>query len=187
MENLDKIKSISKEDILCYDVETTGLDTSDDEILQLSIINGNGDVLFNQYIRPKHHNNWEGAENVHGISPEDVKDKPTFDHCKNEIQSIFSKAKLIVGYNNIQFDNYLMDAAGIKIPTDALQYDVMLEFAPIYGDWSETYEDYKWQKLCVCADYYGYQNSGKFHDSLEDVRATLHCFFKMIDEAKKDN
>lgn len=171
-------------EIICYDIETTGLDTDEDEILQLSIIDGYQHVLFNEYIRPKHHKEWAGAQNVNGISPDDVKDKPTFDYYKNEIQDIFSKAKLIVGYNNIQFDNRIMDALGIRIPTDTLQFDVMLEFAPIFGEWNEKYNAWKWQKLCVCADYYGYKKSGNFHDSLEDTKATLYCFFAMCESEK---
>ena len=73
-----------------------------------------------------------------------------------------------------------LERAGIVIPENAMQYDVMIEFAPIYGDWNEKYGDYKWQKLSVCASYYGYHGEGSFHDSLEDVRATLYCFHCMI-------
>ena len=63
-------------------------------------------------------------------------------------------------------------------------YDVMLKFAPIYGEWNEMRQDYKWQKLAKCAEYYGFHGDGQFHDSLEDVRATLHCFNSMISEGQ---
>lgn len=89
---------------------------------------------------------------------------------------------MIVGYNSISFDNGFLERAGIVIPETALQYDVMIEFAPIYGDWKEKYGDYIWQKLSTCASYYGYHGEGSFHDSLEDVRATLHCFHCMIQD-----
>ena len=64
-------------------------------------------------------------------------------------------------------------------------YDVMLEFAPIYGEWSSYHESYKWQKLTTCAKYYGYEF--KAHDSLEDVKATLFCYKKMIEKEGKEN
>ena len=37
--------------IICIDIETTGLDPANDEILQISIINGRGKTLYNSYIR----------------------------------------------------------------------------------------------------------------------------------------
>ena len=46
-QNLDKLNPI------IVDVETTGVKRND-EILQVSIINLNGDILFNRYIRPRH-------------------------------------------------------------------------------------------------------------------------------------
>lgn len=44
--------------------------------------------------------------------------------------------------------------------------------------WRKAGRD-KWQKLQTCAAYYGYAGDGAFHDSLEDVRATLYCFYAM--------
>lgn len=43
-----KYQDVPKEKVLIYDVETTGLSYEDDEILQLSIIDGTGKVLFNE-------------------------------------------------------------------------------------------------------------------------------------------
>lgn len=56
----------------------------------------------------------------------------------------------------------------------------MQDFAPIYGEWSEYYESYKWQKLVKCAAYFGYiWGADKAHDSLADCRATLFCYKKI--------
>ena len=63
---------------------------------------------------------------------------------------------------------------------DSKQYiDVMRDFAPIYGEYSQHYNSFKWQKLCTCAAYYGHQPEGNFHDSLEDAKATLFCFYEV--------
>lgn len=51
-----------------FDVETTGLDPENDEILQFSAINENGEVLMNTYIKPTHHTEWKDAESVNHIS-----------------------------------------------------------------------------------------------------------------------
>ena len=177
-------RAVPKDKILCFDVETTGLSREEDEILQLSIVNGTGKTVFNEYIKPTRHESWDGAEAIHGISPSDVADKPTIEEYRDTLNDIFKDVQLLVGYNNIYFDNAFLKEAGIQIPEDGKMYDVMLKFAPIYGEWNEMRQDYKWQKLAKCAEYYGFHGDGQFHDSLEDVRATLHCFNSMISEGQ---
>lgn len=177
-------RAVPKDKILCFDVETTGLSREEDEILQLSIVDGTGKTVFNEYIKPTRHESWDGAEAIHGISPSDVADKPTIEEYRDDLNDIFKDVQLLVGYNNIYFDNAFLKEAGIQIPEDTKMYDVMLKFAPIYGEWNEMRQDYKWQKLAKCAEYYGFHGDGQFHDSLEDVRATLYCFNSMISEGQ---
>lgn len=177
-------RAVPKDKILCFDVETTGLSREEDEILQLSIVDGTGKTVFNEYIKPTRHESWDGAEAIHGISPSDVADKPTIEEYRDTLNDIFKDVQLLVGYNNIYIDNAFLKEAGIQIPEDAKMYDVMLKFAPIYGEWNEMRQDYKWQKLAKCAEYYGFHGDGQFHDSLEDVRATLYCFNSMISEGQ---
>lgn len=176
-------RQVPKEKILCFDVETTGLSREEDEILQLSIVDGTGKTVFNEYIKPTRHESWDGAETIHGISPSDVADKPTIEEYRDTLNDIFKNAKLLVGYNKY-FDNAFLKKAGVQFPEDIKMYDVMLKFAPIYGEWNEMRQDYKWQKLAKCAEYYGFHGDGQFHDSLEDVRATLYCFNSMISEGQ---
>lgn len=45
-------------DIVCLDVETTGLDRDELEILQLSMVRGDGQVLMNEYFKPERHEEW---------------------------------------------------------------------------------------------------------------------------------
>ena len=40
------------------DFETTGLDFETDEILQVSIIDGNNNILMNEYCKPKFKKSW---------------------------------------------------------------------------------------------------------------------------------
>ena len=60
---------------LIFDTETTGLDPMRDEILQLSIIDENEDVLFNDYLKPTRKTEWPDAERINHISYMMVKDK----------------------------------------------------------------------------------------------------------------
>ena len=61
--------------IIVFDTETTGV-TEDDEIIQLSIIDGNGKTLINEYVHPYWKKDWAAAARVNGITPEMVKDAP---------------------------------------------------------------------------------------------------------------
>lgn len=59
----------------------------------------------------------------------------------------------------------------------------VMNFADIYGEWSDKYGCNKWQKLTKCAEYYGYDwENDTAHDSLADCRATLYCYQKMLKE-----
>ena len=107
-----------------------------------------------------------------------VKDKQPFSFYKDQIQKIFNNADAIIGYN-LQFDLSFLIAAGINIPRSIVQIDVMHEFAPIYGEWNDYYETYRWQKLGTAAAYYGYNSCADAHDALADTRMTLFVYRKM--------
>ena len=65
-----------KSKIICIDIETTGLDRNNDEILQVSIINGRGKTLYNSYIKPDYTTEWKEAEVINKISWDCVKFAP---------------------------------------------------------------------------------------------------------------
>ncbi|MGN1457297.1 MAG: exonuclease domain-containing protein [Acutalibacteraceae bacterium] len=164
---------------IVLDTETTGLSSDCDEILQLSIIDNNGNTLYNQYFKPQNCTEWEQAQAVNGISPEMVKDCPFIKDKLNEINSIISSVHKIIGYNT-QYDLGFLQVAGVNIAEDTEIADVMRDFAEIYGEWNDYYGEYKWQKLTTCADYYGYDwGDDTAHDSLGDCRATLFCYKAM--------
>lgn len=169
-----------KSQFITLDTETTGLSPQDGaEILQLSIINQDGKVLFNEYFKPIFAKAWDQAMAVNGITPEMVSDKPCIYERLPEIIAILQGADRVIGYNT-QFDLSMLAAVGASLPKDTPVVDVMLDFAPIYGEYNEEHGSYRWQKLTVCADYYNYDwGSDTAHDSLADCRATLFCYQKM--------
>lgn len=175
------------EKAICLDVETTGVDPNTAEIVQLSIIDYNGNTLFNEYIKPDKAKIWPGAEAVHHISPLKVINKPHLGFYYNKLKRIFDDAELIIAYNGDHYDIPIIARYGFPELRSKKSYDVMLEFAPIYGAWDDYHSSYTWQKLNVCADYYGYRGDDNFHDSLEDVRATLFCYKKMKDKQPTEN
>ena len=166
---------------IVIDTETTGLDWSCDEILQLSIIDEeSGEKLFDEYFKPFMHTTWYSAQKINNISPKMVADKPYLFEKAAEIQQIISSADKIIGYNT-EFDISFLKNMGFKFENNQEIIDVMREFAPIYGEYVDYLGDYKWQKLIACAYYYGYdwESEGAAHNSLNDCYATLHCYKKM--------
>lgn len=158
-----------------FDVETTGLDVNEDEILQLSIIDENDTVLFNEYFCPEKKKVWREAEKIHHITAEMVQGKPSFKERKEEIQEIFTRATELIAYN-AKFDLSFLKVSGIDFPEVPIS-DPMLDFAVVYGEYNERYGTFKWQKLTKAASYYGYKFDA--HDSLEDIRATKFVYEKL--------
>lgn len=96
---------------ICLDTETTGLNPSFDEILQLSIIDSNtNEVLFNDYFKPQYTVCWDEAQAVNGISYDDVSNCKSITQSLAQIQNIIDRADKIYGYN-VNFDHCLFRAS----------------------------------------------------------------------------
>lgn len=169
--------------LIILDTETTGLDSSEDEVLQLSIIDGNGTELYNRYFRPCAEE-WKDAQRVNHISPDDVKEAPRISEELPTISTILARAHTLIGYN-LGFDLDFLTAAGTVIPESAERIDVMKMFASVYGEWSDYHGGYKWQKLTTAAAFYEYEWKGAAHDSLADCKATLYVYNKLLETETK--
>lgn len=171
--------------ILILDTETTGLDPSQDELLQVGIISDDGRILYNRYLKPTKNQSWPEAELVNRISPAMVANSPTIEDERSTIGEILATADIILGYN-ISFDLSFLQAADIQIPswTDdpplCIYEDVMDRFAPIFGEWSSRHGNYRWQSLSTAARWYGYcWPDGEAHNAITDSLATLHVWKAM--------
>lgn len=164
--------------IICLDTETTGLDRQKDEILQLSIIDGDGNVLFDKFLKPLNRRSWAAAEKINGISPADVANCKSLIYYKSEIESILLDADVIVGYNIIGFDFPMLFNNGIKneVKINSVVCDVMEEYALINGEIDDRRGGFRFKKLKDCAEYFKYPCS-TWHNALDDAKATLFCFY----------
>ena len=134
-----------KNKYIIIDTETTGFHPYDgDELLQVSIIDTDGNVLFDEYFKPQHRTEWKEAEQVNGISPEMVADRPAISEKISEINAIIENSDTIIGYNT-QFDIGFLKANGAIVPDDIDTIDVMEDFAEIYGERNSFRDGYKWQ------------------------------------------
>lgn len=171
--SIAQLLQMDKRCIMSLDVETTGL-SSTDEILQLAVVRGDGEVLVNRMFRPVAHSSWPAAQRVHGISPDSVENEQPIHVFAHEIEHVLGTADLLVGYN-VSFDLAHVRRAGIRVPRVCL-FDVMREFAPVLR--GARGRNARWQPLWRCARYYDVRLVA--HNALGDARAALECFNKML-------
>lgn len=94
--------------ILIFDLETTGLDTSKDRIVQFAatILSNDGanPIAYNQYFNPGFPIPSESTA-IHGITDEMVKDMPDFgEHAQRLHELMMDPETILAGYNIMGFD-----------------------------------------------------------------------------------
>lgn len=152
-------------DLIVLDFETTGLDAGTDEVLQVSMVDGAGTVLMNEYCRPERHTAWEAAQKINGITPGMVADKPTFRELLPRVLELLAGAKTVVAYN-AEFEKGFLTAYGVDARRLRWGADPMKLFAAHFGNQRRT--------LSTVAAFFGCEF--KAHDALEDTRATLEVY-----------
>lgn len=162
---------------LVFDLETTGLNFAEDEILEAAITTVDGEVLFESRFKPAYTKEWSGAQRVNGISPEDVEDAPGIIDKIGEMAALLQNAETVIAYNGKQFDIPFLERYGIRLRPDAVIDDPMLYGAVVYGELRGEGEDvnYKWKKLAVLADYLGYKGAN-WHSAAADCIATAYVW-----------
>ena len=169
-----------RENFVIIDFETTGLnykyDSPDmDEILSVSIINQDGEVVLDTLCNTERKRNWYEAQRVHGISPKDVQGYPTFAQILPEVLEILSSVDFVIAYN-INFErNYVESYIKRTNPINLVKYhinwatdkDPMVMYKKYIGS-------RRWVKLEDAVRSFGYTFNA--HDSLEDVKATLFLY-----------
>ena len=166
--------------VVVIDFETTGLNCGTDEILQVSIIDQDENVLMNQYCRAVRHNSWESASNVNGIYPPRVAFCPPFEKVAPYVQDILFRADKVLAYN-CSFEQGFLMVNGIN-PYILSWCDPMKEIVDYCNATSGGHRSR--MALQSAARIIGYDYNA--HDALEDVKATLrvHNFATKSKEAK---
>ena len=178
--DVEFVKSIPREKVACVDIETTGVNPGgNDEILQVSICNGDGVILLNSYVHPEHRKRWPKAQEVNHITWAMVKDAPTIEELAAPIEAIFSECELLIGYNILRFDVPFLSKARIDIPRGKYVYDLIYDCSVLHGRWSEHHVNYSFVKLETVAKIYGISYDA--HDSANDVIATTKLFYALLD------
>lgn len=153
--------------LIDIDIETTGLDINKDEVLQITIIDGQKNVLLNEYCKPDNITDWPEAERIHGITKEMVKDKPSFHAYVERVQEWLSSADVILSYNGVEFDLPLLQRYGIRYDSKKC-FDLYTEVLSYYR---------RPFKLVELVRFYGLEENNA-HNSLGDTCMLLDCYYR---------
>ncbi len=167
----------NKQKYVVLDTETTGL-TDKDEIIQLAVIDLDGNSLMNELIKPsKKKSISKKATDVHGIKMAMLKSAPTFDEIAKPLKSVL-KGKTIIAFNS-EFDAR-MYSQSYKFGGGYNPWGVpkkwqcaMLQYSRFVGEWNKYRNNYKWQKL-----------TGGDHSAHGDCLATLEIIKNMATTKK---
>ena len=88
---------MDRKKVLFFDLELTGF-YDHDEILSVTIVDANGDLIMDTLVKPKKKKKWKNTEKIHGITPDMVEDAPTMDELGPKIREIFDAAENIIAY-----------------------------------------------------------------------------------------
>ena len=166
--------------IVAFDVETTGTDTSKDAIIQLAAVKFDKD--FNRldsyccYVKPME--DFEiapGALEKHGLTKEFILDNGMPSNGVMEVFNAFCKDCDMLSYNGNTFDIKFIDkemkAAGIEFSLDRVFYDSMKYEIMLHPRHLENvYKNYTGRDL------------DDAHNALADVNATIEVFKHQINK-----
>jgi len=163
-----------RDDWIVVDTETTGPDAHTDEIVEVSILSATGDVLVDRLVKPETEIK-EGAQDVHGITPEDVTDAPPISEC-TEVLWLFRHHPTLI-YNR-DFDGPIIrhsfDVHGVNLDTGAWDLRcVMKAYAMACGEWSDYHGSFSWCKLEDAVQERGISQDGiELHRAKGDAELT---------------
>lgn len=99
---------------LIYDLETTGIDTLLDRVVQFAAVSMDGCVRFTSYVNPHPRPMSSRAAQVTGIRTQQLRTAPTFadmwsEFCRH-VEAARPEAVRLVGHNSASFDDIMLAA-----------------------------------------------------------------------------
>ncbi len=159
-------------DLCFFDIEATGLNVIRDRIVQIAIVkyfkNGNEPEELVMLINPGIPIS-EEAMKVHGITPKDLRNKPTFQQVAQKLFDFIGKADL-AGYNSNRFDIPLLmeEFARVGLELDMNRRRCL--------DIQRIFYKMEPRTLRAALRFYCDKELTDAHDALADVKATVDVF-----------
>ena len=171
------VKELEKDNIIVFDIESTGTDVTEDEIIQIAAIkiNSKGIVIgkFEKFI--KNDKSVGTSQYVHGFSDaflrENGEDKRTvlLEFCE------FIKNSIIVGHN-VQFDINILTSELKRLKMNSIDIKGFYDTLDIYR---RFYPEATNHKLETLSKIFNTQNKPS-HDAMDDILATGELLINAI-------
>jgi len=159
------------------DTETTGLEKQD-EIIEISILDFDGAILLESYVRPVNPLT-SAATRIHGITNAMVVNAPTWPALWPQIRG-FLFSRLVTAYNS-PFDLQMMQQSHsrYKIPwRESFEwFDAMILFSNYRGIWDPVRKSMKYFSLKDAGKHFNISLPNSHRASADALltRAVLHC------------
>ena len=169
-----------------YDLETNGLDYYTTGILQMTILNNDGNILLNQYTYP-YDNRIDGFD-IHGIDENKLIKNNAInivDLCtliKQIIRNNYGREDVyFVAYNNFGYDQIILEnnfkLCNVKIPDNWYFIDLFPIVKELYKNIKPNYK-----LKSVYEHFFGKDECINFHCSLMDTQCLYKIFIKLHEE-----
>lgn len=170
-------RELEKNNVIVFDVESTGVDTTEDEIIQIAAIriNNKGEAIevFERFL--KNNKSVKDSEYVHGFSDEYLEK-----HGNDKIKVLkefleFSRGAVIVGHN-VQFDISILASELSRNKLDGAEFIGVYDTLDIYRRFYPNMCNHKLETLSKAFN----TNHKPSHNAMDDILATGELLVKGI-------
>lgn len=165
-----------KRPIVFFDLETTGVDTAKDRIVEVSMIKimpDGEEIVRTRRINPQMHIP-EQATAIHGITDEDVKDAPTFAQVAKSMAQ-FIEGCDFGGFNSNRFDMPMLVEEFLRAGVD-------VDFRRRrFVDVQNIFHKMEQRTLVAAYKFYCDKNLEEAHSAEADTRATYEVLMAQLD------
>ena len=163
--------------ICFFDLETTGTNISKDRIVEIAILKvfPDGKEVSKTWIVNPEMDIPKEVTKIHGISNEDVKDKPTFKEIAKQIQTIIKDSDL-GGFNSNRFDIPILAEEMLRA---GLDFD-MKNRSSI--DVQTIFHKMEQRTLSAAYKFYCKKDLHDAHSAEADTKATYHVLKAQIEK-----
>lgn len=168
-----------KRPLAIFDLEATGLDVSNDRIVEIAILKINPDSSEEFYckrVNPEMEIPAESTE-IHGIRNEDIVNAPTFKEIVKEVETFIGDADL-VGYNSNKFDVPMLAEELLRV---ASNFDMI---ARKFIDVQNIFHKMEKRTLEAAYKFYCDKDLTNAHSAEADTRATYEVLLGQLSTYK---
>ncbi|MDV4149648.1 3'-5' exonuclease [Clostridium sp. AL.422] len=173
------IEEFQKDNVIVFDVESTGTDVTEDEIIQIAAIkiNSKGEVIesFEKFLKNK--KSVESSFKVHGFSDDFLRVNGE-DKKKVLAEFIeFSRDSVIVGHN-VQYDINILTSELNRNYMGGPKFRTFYDTLDIYRRFHTKLQNYKLETLSTVFN----TKNKPSHDAMDDILATKDLLVRAINE-----